>query len=631
MKMMKKLFPPVLAALFLIAVPGFSQRDPSTIKTAEYAQLQKELCTGWNTWYNNSMLSHVYLPDGFSLSVCLDGWGTRYLKENFKVSKALDRPESLIPGLRSDKGDYTSMRVQYDRNEVQIESAVDGDDLLLLVTPLVNNTYMKIVIEAGIHWNKPGFTGHEDGQLFGKFGDRTIMVGSTETPVYDPFVQTTQPSLVFSGDKTVGLFTGRERSLQEIREFIDMKREEQVVRAAQYGELSDAFMAMQSILAWNTIYDDESRRAITPVSRIWNAEYWNGFVLFDWDTYFAAYMLSLFNKELAYANAVEITKAITPEGFIPNYIAAYNNGSWDRSQPPVGSFVVNGIYKKYQEKWFLEEVYEELLSWNRWWVEMRSNGDFLSWGSSPVADPNYRGGNDFLGSILESGLDNSPMYDSIPFDTTRHVMEMADVGLLGFYIRDCKALAEISGELGKTKEKKELERRAKHYTKVLNRLWSEEDGIFYNLRTDNGEVSKKLSPTNFYPLLAGAASQKQAERMIREHYFNPEEFHGEYILPSIARNVPGYADNTYWRGRIWAPMNFLVYMGMRNYDLPEAREDLVKRSYDLLMKSWKVDGAIYENYNADTGEGDDMDNADSFYHWGALLTFISFIENGYLE
>jgi glycogen debranching enzyme len=44
--------------------------------------------------------------------------------------------------------------------------------------------------------------------------------------------------------------------------------------------------------------------------------------------------------------------------------------------------------------------------------------------------------------------------------------------------------------------------------------------------------------------------------MITEHLRNPDEFWGEWVLPSIARNDPAYPDQTYWRGRIWAPMNF---------------------------------------------------------------------------
>ena len=116
--------------------------------------------------------------------------------------------------------------------------------------------------------------------------------------------------------------------------------------------------------------------------------------------------------------------------------------------------------------------------------------------------------------------------------------------------------------------------------------------------------------------------------MIQEHYFNPQEFHGEWVMPSIARNVPGYGDQNYWRGRIWGPMNFLVYLGLRNYDLQDARADLVERSARLLMKSWQSDRAIYENYNANTGAGNDVRSSDAYYHWGALLGVIELLEKG---
>ena len=119
--------------------------------------------------------------------------------------------------------------------------------------------------------------------------------------------------------------------------------------------------------------------------------------------------------------------------------------------------------------------------------------------------------------------------------------------------------------------------------------------------------------------------------MIKEHYFNPDEFYGKYVLPTIARNAPGFYDNDYWRGRVWGPVDFLVYLGMRNYDLMDARSDLIAKSRNLLMENWKKNGGIFENYNSVTGEGDDVHNADGFYHWGALLTFMEFIEKGYLS
>ncbi|MDR1593579.1 MAG: hypothetical protein LBS43_03705, partial [Prevotellaceae bacterium] len=332
--------------------------------------------------------------------------------------------------------------------------------------------------------------------------------------------------------------------------------------------------------------------------------------------------------------AFEITDAITEDGFVPNFYAVNNYKSRDRSQPPVGSLAVWNIYRKYKEKWFLELVYDKLLSWNRWWDKNRNTDGLLCWGSAPYEKVTYRywettGINGTFGGALESGLDNSHMYDKIPFDKERHTQKLNDAGLSGLYVMDCDLLAKIADELGKRKDAKELRKRGDLYRKNLGKLWDEENGLYYNRHTDTAKFNRRISPTNFYPMLANAPTQQQAERMVKEHLLNPEEFWGEWVIPSTPRNDPAYKDNTYWRGRIWAPLNFLVYMGLRNYDLPEARKALSEKSKNLLLKGWLKDGYVFENYNADTGVGDDVGNSDKFYHWGALLGFITLIEEGY--
>ena len=73
-------------------------------------------------------------------------------------------------------------------------------------------------------------------------------------------------------------------------------------------------------------------------------------------------------------------------------------------------------------------------------------------------------------------------------------------------------------------------------------------------------------------------------------------------------------------------MNYLVYLGLRNYDQAAARQDLAVKSRNLFMKEWKANGHVHENYNAILGQGDDVSSSDRFYHWGALLGFISYLE-----
>ena len=73
----------------------------------------------------------------------------------------------------------------------------------------------------------------------------------------------------------------------------------------------------------------------------------------------------------------------------------------------------------------------------------------------------------------------------------------------------------------------------------------------------------------------------------------------------LPETIP-FKDNDYWRGRIWAPMNFLVYLGMQKYNLTDARTDLVNKSRNLLLKNWRENAGIYENYNSVTGKGNDV-------------------------
>jgi putative isomerase len=619
-------------------VSGNGQSVQRSIRTPEYRALQERLSQGWNTWYNNSLLSWVLLPQGFSVNLCLDYYEEGdYLRDVYKSSPTQHRPETVVPGLRSDDGTYTSLRLSFRGAEFTVESATDGKDELILVTP-ETPVHQMLVVEAGIQYGWTGQVGSEedggktnagDKKLVYHSGENRLEVGSSEPQTSNAYVVSSSPHFCLMLNKPVAVYTGKHRSIGEIRALLDNRRRMEEQREKKFGDLADCFRAMQTILSWNTIYDGANKRVITPVSRLWNRG-WGGFVLFDWDTYFAGYMCSYFNKDLAYANMVEITKAVSKQGFVPNFQAPFGNYSWDRSEPPVGSILILDMYKRFKEKWFLEEVYDELLSWNRWWDAKRSVRNYLAWGSDNVPDSLHM--NDkftIVAARLESGLDNSPMYDSIQFNEKTQTMELADVGLMSLYVADCHAMEEMAQVLGKKSDIRELHERAEKYARSLAGLWDEKTGIFLNRRTDNNENSYHLSPTLFYPLIAKVATQAQAERMIREHYFNTSEFYGDYIMPSIARNDSAFHDNDYWRGRIWGPMNFLVYLGMRNYNLPEARADLVKKSRNLLMKSWKKNGSIFENYNSVTGQGDDVNSADAFYHWGGLLSFLSIMEGGW--
>lgn len=57
------------------------------------------------------------------------------------------------------------------------------------------------------------------------------------------------------------------------------------------------------------------------------------------------------------------------------------------------------------------------------------------------------------------------------------------------------------------------------------------------------------------------------------------------------------------------------------------KQEFAQKSNKLLMKDWLARGYIYENWNAVTGQGDDVGNSDRFYHWGSLLGYINLMED----
>ena len=156
----------------------------------------------------------------------------------------------------------------------------------------------------------------------------------------------------------------------------------------------------------------------------------------------------------------------------------------------------------------------------------------------------------------------------------------------------------------------------------MEQLWDEENGFYYNRRTDTGEFSRRIAPTNFYALFSDNVPRERLERILQEHYYNPEEFYGDWMLPSIARNDPAYTDQEYWRGRVWAPLNFLVYLAFEQHGLKEACRDLAQKSAAVFLPEWQEHRHVHENYNSITGEGCDVHSSDKFYHWGVLLAAI---------
>jgi putative isomerase len=608
-----------LALIFSGLLPAAAQpRSP------EYEAVQARLARGWNTWDVHSVAAQVLLPEGFSVRIGMVSNSALYADaflSDIEIGRLGKGDEVVTPGPHTWDGSYTELRVSWRGSDFLLQTAHDGADLVMLATPVASNGSLppSLVVSAGVLWNRAGSAGRAGDHIEFRDGAMSVPVYWTGQELAPAALPLGGPYLAATFLGPIGVSTGHPRTVAQIMEVLARER-------PRDGGVD---RSIETVMGWDTMYDPSASRVISPVSRLWSMG-WGGYVLFDWDTFFAASLSAEGDRDLAYANAAETLREATAEGFVPNYARAGGWKSFDRSEPPVGAITVMGLYGRFHEAWFLRDTFEPLMRWNRWWDRRRSIGDYLVWGSdrdTPRTDPDDAAIGTLQGARYESGLDNSPMYDGAPFRADTGRMQVADVGLMGLYVADCKALADMAAVLGRRTEEAELRARAARYAAGLQTLWDEGAGMFLNRNLATGRPMSRLSPTNFYPLLAKVATPAQASRMVSEHLLNPREFWGEWVIPSISRADPAFPDQQYWRGRIWGPMNYLVYLGLRNYDLPMARRELARKSLMLFNREWALHGHVHENYNALTGLGDDVTSSDRFYHWGALLGLIDRMEN----
>jgi len=262
----------------------------------EYPQIKKNLARGWNTWNTRSVLSHVLLPDRFALNLELtDPSSDKVLKEALIGKRGIE-DEKIKPGPHTYDGSYTELTVNWAGQSVKITSAASGEDLVIYVVPAdkKNSKTGNLHIRPQMIWGSEGTIAVDNNALIVTLPNKKVTVtsdgkGSEIKSDADGYY------ISVPIGKGVGISAGSIKSNSDIRSIIGKAGNKLAERKEALAENKDVYDAMQTVLAWDVIYDPENDRVIAPVSRLWNVN-WGGYVLFCWDTYFASYMFSFDNK-----------------------------------------------------------------------------------------------------------------------------------------------------------------------------------------------------------------------------------------------------------------------------------------------------------------------------------------------
>ena len=197
------------------------------------------------------------------------------------------------------------------------------------------------------------------------------------------------------------------------------------------------------------------------------------------------------------------------------------------------------------------------------------------------------------------------------------------VDLNSYLVRECLAFARIAVEKNDLPKAEAYRQLAQQRKEAVQQLWDEEDGMFYDRDERTGERIKVKSVSCFTPLWAGIATKEQAERMVKEHILNPDEFWRAYPLPALAASEPGYGEayqpgdlGCCWRANTWIPTNYYVFESLRMYGYDELAKNLAETTCENVRR---IGDREYYATESKTGCG-----LDPFWGWSLLAYFMPY-------
>jgi alpha,alpha-trehalase len=219
-------------------------------------------------------------------------------------------------------------------------------------------------------------------------------------------------------------------------------------------------------------------------------------------------------------------------------------------------------------------------------------------------DPKY--GLFFWENAISSGADNNVALTNDPND--KSAILATDIST--FQLREYKAMAQLADRLGKPDEAAEYRKKAADLkAAMLAHMWFAQESMFYNIRRDTGKPVKRISYSNFVPLVDDILPEKSAQAMIRRYLWNKDYMLAPYGIRSLSKQDPDYNNAAIivpysnWQGPIWINANYLNYISLKRYGFDKEAAELSGILGRMVLADIQRWGSMHEDYNAETGEG----------------------------
>ena len=369
----------------------------------------------------------------------------------------------------------------------------------------------------------------------------------------------------------------------------------------------------------------------------------------NWDSAFVAMGWTTFDEARGFTEVERLLEGQWDDGLVPHIIfhapsddyfpgpavwgVQHTPPTSGITQPPVLASAVRHMLDRAKDRAAAEAriaaIYPGLLASHRWWQRAR--------------DPEGSG----LVSTLhpwESGMDNSPAWDAalarVPATTTTpvqrrdtthvdasmrpradeyqrfiHLVDLfrdvgwepekmltaspfrvADIATNAILLRAERDLLALAARFGQAGDAAEISARAERMQSAIGGLWSARLGLFHSLDLIDQTPIDVGTSGGLLPLYAGAADASRARAMAA----TLQRWAGQvrYLVPSTAPDDLRFDALRYWRGPVWAMMNWMIADGAANAGESSLATGLRSSTRDMIAA-----GGFSEYFDPRDGRG----------------------------
>jgi len=384
----------------------------------------------------------------------------------------------------------------------------------------------------------------------------------------------------------------------------------------------------------------------------------------NWDSAFVALGFATFDLDRAWREVETLFEAQWPGGFVPHIVfwkddPGYFPGPdvWASgrtpptsgiTQPPVAASVVRALWEADESAAFrprLEALFPKLLAWHRWFHEVR---DPLRTGVVVATHPWETGRDnsaewDAPASAVDvsnvgeyqrrdtSHLDQSMRPTKLDYDRYLALVQfgratgwdhrrigqtnpfrVADVGMTMILLRANRDLLVLAQALGRTAEAAEIAGWLSLADKAGDYLWDEALGAYSSRDIITGRSCGALTSASFLNFYGGVGRPDRDRAMLA----HAERIAGQVgrLMPSLDPADPRFEPLRYWRGPVWAVVNYLIGTGFALAGHADWAERVRRDTGELIAATGFHEA--YNPLNSAPSGGDDFSwTAAIWLHW----------------